>query len=103
MKLLKAMLIGSAALGLATGSALAVGDKPSFRSLDTNHDRSISKSEAAAYPELATKFDQADKNHDGKLSRTEYSAAVGKEKVKGATKQRGASDTPSTNPSPKGG
>ncbi|NII10478.1 hypothetical protein [Oleiagrimonas sp. C23AA] len=45
---------------------------PAFKSLDTNNDHQISKSEAAAYPLLANDFDYADSNHNGKISQSEY-------------------------------
>lgn len=39
--------------------------------LDTNQDGLISRSEAAAHPRLAERFDELDKNGDGKLDRSE--------------------------------
>ena len=89
--------IVGAGLALAVGAAYAedkVGkDKndPGFIALDKNKDGYLSRSEAAANPELAKKFSEADKNHDGKLSRAEYLEAMtkqdlhtAKEKVEGA-------------------
>ena len=89
--------IVGAGLALAVGAAYAedkVGkDKndPGFIALDKNKDGYLSRSEAAANPELHKKFDAADKNHDGKLSRAEYLEAMtkqdvhtAKEKVEGA-------------------
>src|SRR2546423_10585384 len=103
MRLVKAMVIATSAFGLVAGSAFAAGERPSFRDLDTNHDGAISKSEAAAQPQLAEKFDQADKNHDGKLNRAEYTAALGKSKVKHAAKQdRSPASGHTAKPNPKG-
>jgi EF hand domain-containing protein len=103
MRLVKAIVIATSAFGLAAGSAFAAGERPNFRGLDSNHDGAVSKSEAAAYPQLAEKFDQADKNHDGKLNRAEYTAALGKSKAKHAAKQdRSPASGSTANPNPKG-
>lgn len=58
-----------------------------FDRLDTNHDGSIDKTEAAARPWLQQKFDQSDTNHDGKLGKDEFAAAVSAER----TARRGTS------------
>ncbi|HBK45162.1 MAG TPA: hypothetical protein DDZ67_01745 [Xanthomonadaceae bacterium] len=69
-------LIALAVLGvLAAGSAFAV-DTPADPAkprptLDKNGDGFVDRSEAAASPRLAEKFDELDKNKDGKLSRDE--------------------------------
>ena len=61
---------------LSTASAFAAtppaaGDAPRPAKLDTNGDGVIDRSEAAADPRLAAKFDSLDTNKDGKLSRSE--------------------------------
>lgn len=61
---------------LSTASAFAAtppaaGDAPRPAKLDTNGDGVIDRSEAAADPRLAAKFDSLDTNKDGKLSRDE--------------------------------
>ena len=38
-----------------------------FRKLDADKDGFLSRREAAAQPEVAANFDEADRNHDGKL------------------------------------
>ena len=68
----------AAALALAVGSVRAEdkigkdGNDPGFNALDKDKDGSLSRSEAAANPNLAKKFKEADRNGDGKLSRVEY-------------------------------
>jgi Ca2+-binding EF-hand superfamily protein len=47
-------------------------DKPGFNELDKDDDGSITKSEAAGNPTLASQFSAADKDADGKLTRVEY-------------------------------
>ena len=80
----------AAALALAVGAAYAddkIGkdeNDPGFHALDKNKDGYISRTEAAANPELAKKFKQADKNGDGKLSRIEYLEAMTKQDAKTA-------------------
>jgi Ca2+-binding EF-hand superfamily protein len=77
----------AAALALAVGASYAdehIGkDKskndPGFNALDKNKDGYLSRTEAAANPELFKKFKQADKNGDGKLSRMEYLEAMTKQ------------------------
>lgn len=63
---------------------------PGFNVLDKDRDGSLSRTEAAGNPELASRFKEADKDNDGKLSRMEYltimtkrDAAVVKNKVTG--------------------
>src|SRR5262245_34496647 len=56
---------------LANGKAV-----PTFRSLDTDVDGSLTPAEAAKFMELAAVFPQADKDRDGLLSSAEYEDAV---------------------------
>lgn len=111
MKIARTLLIAGATTALAFGSAFAA-DKtakkdtdPGFNKLDTNHDGSLSRTEAAKNPYLLKRFKQADRNGDGKLSRTEYlmtmtaqDARSAKKKVESAmdhndNKQSGAGGT----------
>ncbi|MBK0056902.1 EF-hand domain-containing protein [Stenotrophomonas sp. S39] len=76
--LLLALLLGTSATGIALAAdtpatATAAANAPAQRhaKLDTNGDGVIDRSEAAANPRLAAKFDALDKNKDGKLSRDE--------------------------------
>ena len=85
-----AFFVVAAALALAVGAAYAddkIGkdeNDPGFHALDKNKDGVLSRSEAAANPELAKKFKQADKNGDGKLSRMEYLEAMTKQDARTA-------------------
>jgi hypothetical protein len=56
---------------LANGKAV-----PTFRSLDTDVDGTLTPAEAAKFMELAAVFPQADKDSDGLLSSAEYQDAV---------------------------
>ena len=49
---------------------------PTFRSLDTNVDGSITPDEAEKFADLAVVFPQADADRDGRLSNVEYDQAV---------------------------
>jgi len=49
---------------------------PTFRSLDTNVDGSITPDEAEKFADLAVVFPQADRDRDGRLSNDEYDEAV---------------------------
>ena len=63
-----------AALAAVTGGvALAApqGEAPRRPQLDTNQDGVIDRTEAAAVPRLAERFDELDRNRDGKLDRSE--------------------------------
>jgi len=64
---------GPAPSGATGGSASSM--KPTFESLDKDHDGSISRSEAAGSADLVKSFATLDKNRDGKLDRTEFSGA----------------------------
>ncbi len=71
-----ALLVVAIATVLAAGTALAAtqaGDtaRTGRPQLDVNHDGVIDRTEAAASPRLAGKFDQLDSNHDGKLDASE--------------------------------
>src|SRR5688572_17659550 len=71
MKFARSMLLAVSALALAVGSAYGADNKrKGFNDLDKDKDGSLSKSEAAANPEL--KFAEMDRNGDGKLTRAEY-------------------------------
>lgn len=48
------------------------GPAPDFATLDTNHDGSISATEASGYALLANDFQMADSNRDGRISKREY-------------------------------
>jgi Ca2+-binding EF-hand superfamily protein len=52
-----------------------------FDNLDKNHDGSVDKTEAAAWPRLQQSFDTYDTNHDGKLGKDEFSAAISAERA----------------------
>ena len=69
-------------LALAAGGTLADQAKkdndPGFNALDKDHDGYLSRAEAAANPELAKNWKEADRNNDGKLSRGEYLIVMGK-------------------------
>ena len=69
--LLLALLLGTSASGIALAADTPTTPAPRPARLDTNGDGVIDRSEAAAKPRLAAKFDELDKNKDGKLSRDE--------------------------------
>src|SRR3989304_2786642 len=69
--LLLALLLGTSASGIALAADPPATPAPRPAKLDTNGDGVIDRSEAAANPRLAAKFDELDKNKDGKLSRDE--------------------------------
>jgi major membrane immunogen (membrane-anchored lipoprotein) len=76
-----ALAIGVALAGCSTkdqaNESLANGKAvPTFRSLDTDVDGSLTPAEAAKFTELAAVFPQADKDRDGLLSSAEYQDAV---------------------------
>ncbi|HEY0504946.1 MAG TPA: hypothetical protein VGD42_15805 [Lysobacter sp.] len=59
-----AALVGT----VVAGAALAAqGDAPARPKIDANNDGVIDRTEAAAHPRLAAKFDELDRNRDGKL------------------------------------
>ena len=67
------LLLAAALLAATTGAALAQADAPAAPAkarapLDTNQDGVIDRTEAAAHPRLAARFDTLDKNKDGKLA-----------------------------------
>ncbi|HEV8691091.1 MAG TPA: EF-hand domain-containing protein [Ideonella sp.] len=65
---------------LSAPLAQAAGEKPQrlpaekFAALDTNHDGSISRDEAAAAPQLSTHFDEIDVDRDGRVMPAELKA-----------------------------
>lgn len=69
------MLLASALVLLAAAAGAAPphadGD---FVLLDTNHDGTLSRDEAALQPVVSAEFDRLDANKDGKLSRAEFAA-----------------------------
>ncbi len=81
MNMRKTFAILSLLAALPAGAVLAqtavpadAGKKmspPSWQTLDKNGDGVIDRSEAAASPWLAARFDQLDANHDGKLEKDE--------------------------------
>ena len=90
---MKYPMLRVSALAIATllaGTALAVPqapvDKPGvdgprqshWTTLDANKDGVIDRSEAAAHPMLAEKFDRMDRNGDGRLERSELGRGHGK-------------------------
>jgi Ca2+-binding EF-hand superfamily protein len=65
------MLFAVSALALAVGSAYGADSKrKGFNDLDKDKNGSLSRSEAAANPEI--NFKDMDRDHDGKLTRSEY-------------------------------
>jgi len=68
----------------AGASGKAKSNDPGFNNLDKDKDGSLSKTEAAANPDLAKKFEEADKDHDGKLTRAEYLSVMVKKDAKTA-------------------
>ena len=73
--LLLALLLGTSASGIALAADTPTTPAPRPARLDTNGDGVIDRSEAAANPRLAAKFDELDKNKDGKLTPDEMAAA----------------------------
>lgn len=80
-------LAGILALGMALAMPMAfaqeAGDQPpppaqqgqvTWSDLDTDGDGNLSRAEAAALPDLASVFDQADADGDGVLTPDEYQA-----------------------------
>jgi hypothetical protein len=70
---------------------------PGFNALDKDNDGYLTRTEAAANPDLLKNFKRADKNGDGKLSRAEYLAVMtkkdlhtAKEKITGDKNQNAA-------------
>lgn len=65
----------SAGTAFAATQAPVEGTLPAPRAkLDVNGDGSIDRTEAAAHPRLAEKFNELDKNKDGKLAKEEMPA-----------------------------
>ncbi|GAA5076778.1 EF-hand domain-containing protein [Lysobacter panacisoli] len=66
-------LLATAVAAVVAGTALAApqaGDAPRPK-LDVNNDGAVDRSEAAAHPRLAAKFDELDRNKDGRLDASE--------------------------------
>ena len=76
-------LIAATLLAITTGTALAQAGGSTApaapvaerKPLDANQDGVIDRSEAAAHPRLAARFDELDKNGDGKLDASEQPRA----------------------------
>ncbi len=71
------------AAALASTTALAQGNERGIKRMDTNQDGMIDKTEAAARPKLAERFDAIDTNKDGKLAPDELRAAKPKRGASG--------------------
>jgi EF hand len=70
---LLAALVLAAATPAWAAEELAPQDRPeAFRKLDADGDGWISRKEAAAQPEVAANFDEADRDRDGRLSLAEF-------------------------------
>ncbi|MBV9190507.1 MAG: hypothetical protein JO292_04465 [Betaproteobacteria bacterium] len=67
---------GARAANVFPGAGATRDPSAAFDNLDKNHDGSIDKTEAAAWPRLQQSFDTYDTNHDGKLGKDEFNAAV---------------------------
>jgi len=67
------MSSGKTAQAPSTSSSSSGGAEVTLKSLDTNNDGKVSKSEAEAAPDIAKEFSKLDKNHDGKLDQAEFS------------------------------
>lgn len=66
-------LLATAVAAVVAGTALAApqaGDAARPK-LDVNNDGAVDRSEAAAHPRLAAKFDELDRNKDGRLDASE--------------------------------
>jgi hypothetical protein len=73
---LVALATGCSPQDQATESAANAKAVPTFRSLDTDVDGSLTPAEASGFMELAAVFPQADKDRNGLLSSAEYEDAV---------------------------
>ncbi len=62
---------GEVTVNSAPSPAPTIGPAPSFEQL-SGGGKSISESQAEAYPPLANDFVHADRNRDGKVSKAEY-------------------------------
>jgi hypothetical protein len=62
---------GEVTVNSAPASASVIAPAPSFEQL-SGGGKSISESQAEAYPPLANDFIHADRNRDGKVSKAEY-------------------------------
>lgn len=80
--LLALAVLAALSAGVAFAADTLPGDAPKppgarFAALDKNGDGFIDRSEAAADPRLAAKFDELDRNQDGKLSPDELRRHAG--------------------------
>ena len=75
----------AAAASSARGQGLGKPARPSFKSMDTNHDKMLSRDEVKGRPMLEKNFDAIDINKDGQITRAEMKAY--REAHKGERKQ----------------
>lgn len=71
-------LLPLAGLLLLAPLSLLAQQHPGARTLDTNHDGAIDRSEAAAHPRMAQAFDRLDRDHDGRITAAERPQHMGK-------------------------
>lgn len=67
------------------GQGLGKPARPSFKSMDLNHDKMLSREEVKGRPMLEKNFDAIDSNKDGQITRAEMKAY--REAHKGERKQ----------------
>ena len=67
-----------AGLLLLAPLSLLAQQAPAARTLDTNRDGAIDRSEAAAHPRMAQAFDRLDRDHDGRITAAERPRHMGK-------------------------
>ena len=72
--IIAALLIAAATSACAADPLPPLDRAEAFRTLDADKDGFVSRAEAAAHPEVAANFDQADRNRDGRLSPEEFEA-----------------------------
>lgn len=77
--------VPGAAASSPRGEGLGKPVRPSFKSMDVNHDKMLSRAEIKGRPILEKNFDAIDTNKDGQLSRAEMKAF--REAHKGERKQ----------------
>lgn len=75
----------AAATSSPRGEGLGKPARPSFKSMDLNHDKMLSRDEVKGRPMLEKNFDAIDTNKDGQITRAEMKAY--REAHKGERKQ----------------